>query len=196
MSNQGPTSLPDPVQSSLSPTSLLGHCSHSIGEERVLLTCLVPHNKAACKNMRQSALLSVVQVEVPEELQTQLKAAMQDAQIPVPDSSDRWNMALEALKVCWLLTSVCAAGAGSACACDLPSNSCPDVHWHCQLRVWLGTVKHLYQEAGVILLNLLASSSKRQFIRHTEPQLIATQIQGSADSPFVGCAGRVGLKVQ
>ncbi len=40
-----------------------------------------------------------MQVEVPEELQSQLKTAMQAAQIPVPDSSDRWNLALEALKV-------------------------------------------------------------------------------------------------
>ena len=39
-------------------------------------------------------------MQVPEELQSQLKAAMQEASIPVPDSADRWNLALEALKVC------------------------------------------------------------------------------------------------
>lgn len=39
------------------------------------------------------------QVAVPEALQTELRAKMEAAGIPVPDSEDRWAKALEALKV-------------------------------------------------------------------------------------------------
>ena len=41
-----------------------------------------------------------LQVEVPEELQTQLRAAMEAAGIPVPKSDERWAKAMTALKVC------------------------------------------------------------------------------------------------
>jgi alpha-glucan,water dikinase len=43
----------------------------------------------------------VMEVEVPAELQTELKAKMQAAGIPVPDSEDRWAKALAALKGVW-----------------------------------------------------------------------------------------------
>jgi len=46
-------------------------------------------------------------VEVPEELQTQLRAAMEAAGIPVPKSEERWAKAMTALKVPvtpWFLT--------------------------------------------------------------------------------------------
>lgn len=40
-----------------------------------------------------------VQVTVPEKLQTQLKAEMEMAGIPLPSSDQRWEQALTALKV-------------------------------------------------------------------------------------------------
>ena len=36
---------------------------------------------------------------MPEELQTQLRAAMESAGIPVPKSEERWAKAMTALKV-------------------------------------------------------------------------------------------------
>ncbi len=39
------------------------------------------------------------QVQIPEKLEQQLRAAMQDAGIPVPESKERWNQAMTALKV-------------------------------------------------------------------------------------------------
>ena len=47
----------------------------------------------------QLCSLSWRQVEVPEELQTQLRAAMETAGIPVPKSEERWEKAMTALKV-------------------------------------------------------------------------------------------------
>lgn len=41
----------------------------------------------------------VLQVEVPEQLKEDLATEMKAAGIPVPDSEERWNMALDALKV-------------------------------------------------------------------------------------------------
>ena len=40
-----------------------------------------------------------LQVTVPKELQESLKWDMRDAGIPVPQASDRWAMAMHALKV-------------------------------------------------------------------------------------------------
>lgn len=40
-----------------------------------------------------------MQVQTPAALQEQLKSQMQAAGIPVPDSADRWQQALHALKV-------------------------------------------------------------------------------------------------
>ena len=45
------------------------------------------------------------QVQVPEDLQRQLKGAMKDAGIPVPEGEERWNDALKALKVSSLTLS-------------------------------------------------------------------------------------------
>lgn len=42
----------------------------------------------------------MTQVEVPAELQRDLKAAMEKAGIPVPESEERWGKAMDALKVC------------------------------------------------------------------------------------------------
>ena len=39
------------------------------------------------------------QVIVPEQLQKELKAAMEKAGIPVPETEERWQQALAALKV-------------------------------------------------------------------------------------------------
>ncbi len=39
------------------------------------------------------------QVAVPEQLQKELKAAMEKAGIPVPETEERWQQALAALKV-------------------------------------------------------------------------------------------------
>jgi hypothetical protein len=47
----------------------------------------------------------LVQVEVPQQLQSDLKSQMEAAGIPVPDSQERWDLALQALKV--LLLSSC-----------------------------------------------------------------------------------------
>lgn len=44
--------------------------------------------------------VTLAQVEVPAELQRDLKAAMEKAGIPVPESEERWGMAMAALKVC------------------------------------------------------------------------------------------------
>lgn len=41
----------------------------------------------------------VLQVEVPEQLKEDLATEMKAAGIPVPDSEERWSMALDALKV-------------------------------------------------------------------------------------------------
>lgn len=41
----------------------------------------------------------LLQVEVPEQLMDDLATAMKGAGIPVPDSEERWTMALDALKV-------------------------------------------------------------------------------------------------
>ena len=38
-------------------------------------------------------------MEVPEQLVKDLTAGMESADIPVPDSQERWTMALDALKV-------------------------------------------------------------------------------------------------
>ena len=43
---------------------------------------------------------ALAQVEVPAELQRDLKAAMEKAGIPVPESQERWGKAMDALKVC------------------------------------------------------------------------------------------------
>lgn len=40
-----------------------------------------------------------MQVEVPEQLVRELSSHMESAGIPVPDSEERWAMALNALKV-------------------------------------------------------------------------------------------------
>ena len=40
-----------------------------------------------------------IQVKIPEKLEQQLKAAMQEAGIPVPEMEERWNQAMNALKV-------------------------------------------------------------------------------------------------
>ena len=40
-----------------------------------------------------------VQVEVPDQLKQDLTTNMKSAGIPVPDSEERWTLALEALKV-------------------------------------------------------------------------------------------------
>lgn len=40
-----------------------------------------------------------MQVEVPEQLKDDLASQMKEAGIPVPDSDERWGMALDALKV-------------------------------------------------------------------------------------------------
>ena len=42
----------------------------------------------------------LLQVQTPAALQEQLKQAMQEASIPVPDGEERWQEALRALKVC------------------------------------------------------------------------------------------------
>ena len=52
-----------------------------------------------CNSDCRHASESHLQANVPEELQTELKAKMEAAGIPVPDSQDRWAKALEALKV-------------------------------------------------------------------------------------------------
>ncbi|KAK9867578.1 hypothetical protein WJX84_002715 [Apatococcus fuscideae] len=59
----------------------------------------IPSHEAetVLKQCRELAM----KVEVPEELQQQLKSAMQGAAIPIPDSADRWSLALEALKGVW-----------------------------------------------------------------------------------------------
>jgi hypothetical protein len=41
----------------------------------------------------------LAQVQVPQQLQSDLKARMEAAGIPVPDTEERWGLALEALKV-------------------------------------------------------------------------------------------------
>lgn len=61
-----------------------------------------------------------VQVEVPEELQQQLKSAMQGAAIPIPDSADRWSLALEALKV---MLQPCILARAVRCCSNIPTNS-------------------------------------------------------------------------
>lgn len=38
---------------------------------------------------------------MPEDLKQQLTAAMKESGIPVPESQERWNMAIEALKGVW-----------------------------------------------------------------------------------------------
>ena len=57
----------------------------------------------------------MLQVEVPEQLKTDLASQMKEAGIPVPDSEERWGMALDALKVhlhaSWLSSLVCLAAA-------------------------------------------------------------------------------------
>ena len=45
---------------------------------------------------------ALAQVEVPAELQRDLKASMLEAGIPVPESEERWGKAMDALKV-WRL---------------------------------------------------------------------------------------------
>ena len=42
----------------------------------------------------------MLQVEVPEQLKSDLAEQMKSAGIPVPDSAQRWTMALDALKAC------------------------------------------------------------------------------------------------
>ncbi len=42
---------------------------------------------------------------MPEELVKDLTSNMESAGIPVPDSQERWSMALDALKVCIAATS-------------------------------------------------------------------------------------------
>lgn len=42
-----------------------------------------------------------MQVQVPAALREQLAAKMAEADIPVPDSEERWSAALEALKGVW-----------------------------------------------------------------------------------------------
>jgi hypothetical protein len=39
-------------------------------------------------------------VQVPQQLQSDLKARMEAAGIPVPDTEERWGLAMQALKVC------------------------------------------------------------------------------------------------
>ena len=46
-------------------------------------------------------------MEVPEQLKDDLSKEMEAAGIPVPDSEERWTMALNALKVCAHLASDC-----------------------------------------------------------------------------------------
>ena len=41
-----------------------------------------------------------VQIKTPPALQKELTASMKAAGIPVPDSAERWEQALKALKVC------------------------------------------------------------------------------------------------
>ena len=56
-----------------------------------------PHQgqvEASCKQLRMHA-----QVQIPEKLEQQLRAGMQDAGIPVPETEERWNQAMTALKV-------------------------------------------------------------------------------------------------
>ena len=43
----------------------------------------------------------VMQVKIPNELESELKQLMQHANIPVPESKERWQMAVEALKGVW-----------------------------------------------------------------------------------------------
>ena len=40
-----------------------------------------------------------VQIQTPPALEKELKAAMKEASIPVPDTAERWEQALKALKV-------------------------------------------------------------------------------------------------
>lgn len=40
-----------------------------------------------------------LQVNIPRKLEEQLKAAMQKAGIPIPETQDRWQQAMTALKV-------------------------------------------------------------------------------------------------
>lgn len=48
------------------------------------------------------------QVAVPEQLQKELKAAMEKAGIPVPETEERWQQALAALKVALQATHSCS----------------------------------------------------------------------------------------
>lgn len=41
------------------------------------------------------------QVQIPEKLEQQLKAGMKEAGIPIPETEERWNQAMNALKVCF-----------------------------------------------------------------------------------------------
>lgn len=50
----------------------------------------------------------LLQVEVPEQLKDDLATEMKAAGIPVPDSEERWNMALDALKVHSTTLDCCA----------------------------------------------------------------------------------------
>ena len=40
-----------------------------------------------------------MQVQIPDKLEQQLKAGMKEAGIPVPETEERWNQAMNALKV-------------------------------------------------------------------------------------------------
>ncbi|KAK9852315.1 hypothetical protein WJX84_008608 [Apatococcus fuscideae] len=79
--------------------ALSSKANSDIREKLDSLMSDIPTHEAetVLKQCRELAM----QVAVPEELQCQLKAVMKDAQIPVPESADRWNMALEALKGVW-----------------------------------------------------------------------------------------------
>ncbi len=44
-------------------------------------------------------ILTGLQVVIPAKLEEQLKAGMQEAGIPVPDTPERWGQAMTALKV-------------------------------------------------------------------------------------------------
>jgi alpha-glucan,water dikinase len=43
----------------------------------------------------------VLHLQVPGELRQQLAAALKESNIPVPESEQRWGMAIEALKGVW-----------------------------------------------------------------------------------------------
>ena len=71
----------------------------------------------------------MAQVETPAVLQEQLRDAMQEAGIPVPDSEERWQQALRALKVrltpSWFERRSCQCHC--AYACSVRNLPCPSM---------------------------------------------------------------------